>query len=93
MSNKGIEAIVSYRKRFDNGLQIQTSLNLSHIVNKITDLNGASPIISDAKAQVEGHAINAFYGYKMDETYIKYLILHGRIIMIRVFPHEQRNIF
>ena len=69
VSNKGIEAMVSYRKRFDNGLQIQTSLNLSHIVNKITDLNGASPIISDAKAQVEGHAINAFYGYKMDGLY------------------------
>ena len=34
VSNKGIEAMVSYRKRFDNGLQIQTSLNLSHIVNK-----------------------------------------------------------
>lgn len=33
VSNKGIEAMVSYRKRFDNGLQIQTSLNLSHIVN------------------------------------------------------------
>lgn len=31
VSNKGIEAMVSYRKRFDNGLQIQTSLNLSHI--------------------------------------------------------------
>lgn len=45
VSNKGIEAMVSYRKRFDNGLQIQTSLNLSHIVNKITDLNGASPIL------------------------------------------------
>ena len=44
-------------------------MNLSHIVNKITDLNGASPIISDAKAQVEGHAINAFYGYKMDGLY------------------------
>ena len=29
VSNKGIEAMVSYRKRFDNGLQIQTSLNLS----------------------------------------------------------------
>ena len=69
VSNKGIEAMVSYRKRFDNGLQIQTSLNLSHIVNKITDMNGASPIISDAKAQVEGHAINAFYGYKMDGLY------------------------
>ena len=34
VSNKGIEAMVSYRKRFDNGLQIQTSLNLSHIENK-----------------------------------------------------------
>lgn len=69
VSNKGIEAMISYRKSFDNGLRFRTSLNLSHIVNKITDLNGASPIISDAKAQVEGHAINAFYGYKMDGLY------------------------
>ena len=38
VSNKGIEAMVSYRKRFDNGLQIQTSLNLSHISNKQTDI-------------------------------------------------------
>ena len=30
VSNKGIEAMVSYRKRFDNGLQIQT-LSLIHI--------------------------------------------------------------
>ena len=69
VSNKGIEALVGYRKNFENGLKLRTSLNLSHIVNKITDLNGASPIISEPKAQMEGYAINAFYGYEMDGLY------------------------
>lgn len=69
VNNKGVEAMVSYRKNFENGLTIRTSVNLSHIVNKITDLKGASPIINGAKAQVEGYAINAFYGYKMDGLY------------------------
>lgn len=69
VSNKGFEALIAYRKNFENGLQLRTSLNLSHIVNKITDLNGASPIISDSKAQMEGYAINAFYGYQMDGLY------------------------
>lgn len=90
VSNKGIEAMVSYRKRFDNGLQFQTSLNLSHIVNKITDLNGAGPIISDAKAQVEGHAINAFYGYKMNGLYqISDFIWQNN--NDPSIPHEQRK--
>ena len=69
VSNKGIEALIGYRKNFENGLKLRTSLNLSHIVNKITDLNGASPIISEPKAQMEGYAINAFYGYEMDGLY------------------------
>ena len=69
VNNKGIEAMIAYRKNFENGLAIRTSVNLSHIVNKITDLKGASPIINGAKAQVEGYAINAFYGYKMDGLY------------------------
>lgn len=69
VNNRGVEAMVSYRKNFENGLAIRTSVNLSHIVNKITDLKGASPIINGAKAQVEGYAINAFYGYKMDGLY------------------------
>lgn len=90
VSNKGIEAMVSYRKRFDNGLQLRTSLNLSHIVNKITDLNGASPIISDAKAQVEGHAINAFYGYKMSGLY-QIADFTWQNNSDPNIPHEQRN--
>lgn len=69
VNNKGVEAMIAYRKNFENGLAIRTSVNLSHIVNKITDLKGASPIINGAKAQVEGYAINAFYGYKMDGLY------------------------
>jgi len=69
VENKGIEASISYRKTFSNGLKIRSTLNLSHIVNKVTDLNGASPIINGAKALKEGYAINSFYGYKMDGVY------------------------
>lgn len=67
--NTGIEASFAYRKAFSNGLKLRTTVNLSHIVNKITDLNGASPIINDSKALVEGYAINSFYGYQMDGVY------------------------
>ncbi len=90
VSNKGVEALLSYRKHFENGLQLRTSLNLSHIVNKITDLRGASPIISDSKAQVEGYAINAFYGYKMDGLY-QISDFTWQNNSDPEIPHEQRN--
>lgn len=69
VENKGIEATVGYQKRFSNGLMLKTYANLSHIKNKVTDLNGASPIINAPTALVEGYAINSFYGYKQDGIY------------------------
>ena len=67
--NTGIEASIGYRKKFANSADLRTSLNLSHIKNEIKSLNGASPIIDGAKAQVEGYAINSFYGYIQDGVY------------------------
>ncbi|MCO6026527.1 SusC/RagA family TonB-linked outer membrane protein [Prevotella cerevisiae] len=69
VENKGVEATIGYDKTFSNGLRLRTSANLSHIVNKVTDLNGASPIINEPTAVVEGHAINSFYGYVQEGIY------------------------
>ncbi len=68
VQNKGIEASITYRKTFANGLKLRTTANLSHIVNKITKLNVAE-IISSPKATKVGYAINSFYGYEMDGIY------------------------
>lgn len=69
VENKGFELTLGYNKRFSNGMMLKTNANFSHIKNKITDLNGASPIISSPKAQIEGYAINSFYGYVQDGIY------------------------
>lgn len=69
VENKGIELTITYNKQFSNGLKLRATGNLSHIVNKMTDLNGASPIINGCKAQMEGYAINSFYGYVQDGIY------------------------
>ncbi|MGE4587809.1 MAG: SusC/RagA family TonB-linked outer membrane protein, partial [Mangrovibacterium sp.] len=72
VKNKGFELTASYKKTFANGLKFSGALNLSHINNEITDLNGRSPILGiygDQTAWVEGEAINSFYGYKVDGVY------------------------
>jgi len=68
VQNKGIEASITYKKTFAGGLKLQTTANLSHIVNKITKLDVAE-IISSPKATKVGYAINSFYGYEMDGIY------------------------
>ncbi|SHL97684.1 SusC/RagA family TonB-linked outer membrane protein [Mucilaginibacter sp. OK098] len=68
VENKGFEIGVSYKKTFDNGIKLRTSLNLSHIVNKITAMNVPQQFNSP-KAIVVGSAINSFYGYQMTGIY------------------------
>lgn len=68
VQNKGIEMSVAYRTEFSNGLKIRTSVNASHIINKITRMNVAEQLNSP-KAIKTGAAINSFYGYKMDGIY------------------------
>ena len=67
VQNKGIEASFTYRKMFSNGLKLRTTLNASHIVNKITKMDPEQ--INSPKAYKVGSAINSFYGYKMDGIY------------------------
>jgi TonB-dependent starch-binding outer membrane protein SusC len=67
VQNKGIEASLTYRKTFSNGIKLRTTFNASHIVNKITKMDPED--ISSPKAKIVGYAINSFYGYKMDGIY------------------------
>jgi len=68
VQNEGIEASFTYRKTFANKLKMRTTLNLAHIVNKITSLS-VNEEFTSPKAIVIGSAINSFYGYKMDGVY------------------------
>jgi TonB-linked outer membrane protein, SusC/RagA family len=68
VQNKGIEASLTYRKTFSNGLKLRSTLNLAHIVNKITKLD-VNQEFTSPKAIVIGSAINSFYGYQMDGIY------------------------
>lgn len=90
VENKGIEMSATYRKTFSNGLKFSTTLNLSHIDNEITDLYGRSPIIDGATAMVEGHAVNSFYGYKMDGIY-QISDFTWQNNGDQTIPHKERN--
>lgn len=68
VQNKGIEASLTYKTEFSNGLKLRGTLNASHIVNKITSMNVAEQLTSPKAIKV-GAAINSFYGYKMDGIY------------------------
>ncbi|ADQ78233.1 TonB-dependent receptor plug [Paludibacter propionicigenes WB4] len=68
VQNEGIEGSITYRKSFTNGLKLRTTLNLAHIVNKITKLD-VNEEFTSPKAIIIGSAINSFYGYQMDGIY------------------------
>lgn len=44
-------------------LSLNLSANVSFVKNKVTDLHGTGPIISDFTFMEEGYPINSFYGY------------------------------
>lgn len=67
--NKGIELSATYKKTFSGGLKFNSTLSVFHIVNRIDDLYGRSPIINGSTVLKEGYAINSFYGYQMDGIY------------------------
>nr|WP_295922387.1 TonB-dependent receptor [uncultured Dyadobacter sp.] len=68
VQNKGIEAALSYKKSFSNGLKFTSTVVLTHIKNKITSLEVPEEL-SSPKAIKIGSAINSFYGYQMDGIY------------------------
>ena len=69
VENSGFEFSGTYRKTIGSDLKLSGTLNLAYMKNKVTDLNGRSPIINGVSANVEGEAINSFYGYKVDGVY------------------------
>jgi TonB-linked SusC/RagA family outer membrane protein len=69
VKNRGFELSATYRKQLSNGLNIKSTVNLSQIKNEVLDLYGRSPIINGPTALIEGHPINAWYGYKTDGIY------------------------
>ncbi|HEY8938256.1 MAG TPA: TonB-dependent receptor [Cyclobacteriaceae bacterium] len=68
VQNKGIEAAISYKTNFSNGLVFTSSLNMTHVVNKITKLEVPEELTSPKAIKI-GSAINSFYGYQMDGIY------------------------
>ena len=63
VSNKGIEAMVSYNGSVGE-LKYTLSGNISKIWNKVVDLNGQDNQISGNFIYKEGEAIGSFYGYR-----------------------------
>ncbi|GJQ07048.1 SusC/RagA family TonB-linked outer membrane protein [Capnocytophaga cynodegmi] len=63
VSNKGIEALVSYRGSVGD-FKYGISGNISKIWNKIIDLNGQDNQVNGNFILKEGEAIGSFYGYK-----------------------------
>lgn len=90
VKNTGMELTAAYRKTFSNNLKFNTTFSLSHIKNKVTDLGGRSPIITESKALVEGYAINSFYGYIKDGVY-QISDFTWQDNNDPNIPHEQRN--
>ena len=69
VENKGLELSLGYKKTFSDGFKVRSTVSLAHIVNKITDLAGTSPIINGQKALIEGSAINSFYMLQQNGVY------------------------
>ncbi len=70
VGNKGVEALVTYRKTFANGLKLRTTLNLAHIVNKYTKLNeNVKEERTSPRPVLIGSAVYSLYGYQMDGIY------------------------
>lgn len=73
MENKGLEFTAKYQKNFSKDFKFNTSLAVSHIQNKILDLDGKGPILhptSDNATPVlismEGQPYGSFYGYRTE---------------------------
>ena len=72
MENKGFELTLGYKKRINKDLRITAAATLSHVSNKIIDLNGQGPIfhkIADNSTPIlismEGQPYGSFYGYNV----------------------------
>lgn len=70
VSNKGIEAMISYNGKIGEDFSYGISTNVSKIWNKVIDLYGQDNQISGSFIIKEGEAIGSFYGYKADGLFV-----------------------
>ncbi|WP_372775825.1 TonB-dependent receptor [Mangrovibacterium sp.] len=70
VQNKGIEASVTYRKSFSNGMKFRATFNASHIVNEIIRMDVAEQLNSPKAIKV-GAAINLLYAIENRKIYRK----------------------
>ena len=69
VSNKGVEFSVSWHKSLSNGMKLNSTFNISHIKNEVTDLHGQEMVLNGVAVLKVGEAVNSFYGYKTDGLY------------------------
>ncbi len=70
--NKGIEISLEHRNALTRDFEYSISGNVSFIDNKLTSLNGGSPIYTNySNVQVvdQGHSLYYFWGYQYDGIY------------------------
>ncbi|MFT3947614.1 MAG: TonB-dependent receptor [Agriterribacter sp.] len=68
MKNHGIEMSVRYTDRIGQ-VDVGVSAMASHVINRITDLAGRSPIISGSLIWKEGSSVNSFFAYEAEGIY------------------------
>lgn len=72
VQNSGFEALVSYRKRYENGFRWNADFNIAFNNNEVKDLGGLSSLTSGTtlvfaspiSATFEGEPIAGFFGFK-----------------------------
>lgn len=79
MRNAGFEFSLSYLKRLNSDWEISCNGNISYNKNKILDLKGQSPIISDRIILKEGYPINTLYGYETEGIYQSENEIHNHL--------------
>ncbi len=68
VTNKGWEVDLGYNDKWGD-LTFGARVNFSKVKNEIVDLNGKESWISGWSINLEGHPINAYYGYVADGLY------------------------
>lgn len=68
VKNEGWEFALGYNDQWGDW-KFGANLNLSTVKNEILDLNGKESWIQDWTINLEGHPINAYYGYVADGLY------------------------
>lgn len=68
MKNHGIEMSLRYTDRIGK-VGISVSGMASHVINRITDLAGRSPIINGSMIWKEGSSYNSFFAYEAEGIY------------------------